>query len=1487
MKILVSKIISPLLLVIISLSAWGQLSITTANTPVTQNFDGLPSSGAGLSQSGSIFSSGWSFLEGSTNANATYDAGTGSSNAGNTYSFGIAGVNAVTDRSFGMLQSGSLTSILGFKFTNNTGTTVTSLTIGYTGEVWRLSTAADNLACSYQLAGVALNAASGWTTVAGLAFNTPSTGTAAAVDGNASGNRIVITPVTITGLSIATGTTVTLRWVDATAASSAGMGIDDFTITLVSGCTAPTLSISGTATACSSVSLTASGTGTSYIWSGGSSPSAAGNTFSSSGTYTVTSTLSGCSSTASASVTVNSPPTLSISGTTTGCSNVSLTASGTGTSYLWSGGSTPSSASNTFTTSGTYSVIASLSGCTASASAVVTVSTPPANPAGTITPTLNPACTSTTLAYSPSSANIYWETTAAGTSTANATTSPYTLSSTGAIYARTYNGTCWSAGSVNSGAVTINTPVSITTQPSAATVTVPASATFAVVASGTISSYQWQYNDGTNGWLNTTASLYSGAATATLTISPSSASISGFQYRCIVKATSPCTDVTSGAAVLTVNPAPCVSESFANICTSACSPASSTYGTRTWTGDNGFTWTALLARTDQTINANAITTKSTLTSATVAGGIGSITMTTYLPFSDPSGSLTVAVNGTPVGTIPYSSSIQTSSISGINISGNVIVVISSPSGARVSIDDISWTCYSGCNSPDAIAFVSQPSNVAQDAAMSPVTVRAYCSASGSTATAYTGAVKLTVSGGGCGYTSQTANAVAGVATFSTIQLDRSVQSGITLTASAAGFSSVVSTAFNVLSPVGTPTNTIIINENFDGSSPSWSYTSSVFSDNTALGSSFVGLKDYTTNPYGNSPFKQSLVKSHTANNSSSQGESTNQILFSNIMGLGVYNSVQASFLVGSLPSLLSGAAGNGTDANENLIIETSLDNGTTWNALLKYYGSSNYLLPLSTTSPVVLAYNANAAYNANHANTSTQSAFVINLPSGTSQFQIRMTATDNREEENWAIDNIQIIGTITPTGVPKPLPSAAGSSYSTCANTNTAIGVALTNTQGAVSYSWSPAATLAGAATSGPIANTPATQTYTVTATDADGCTATASDIVAVTTPSGTVTLAGNTMTAVEVGCPDATGWTYYADPANLNNWVFAIYKNGNTFTANVDLTIKTAAPVQYDTKTNSTLKKAVYAMGRYWNVTMAMGNINGATSPVKARFFYNAADLTQMNTAATTQATAWGLSTAQVNGIEWFKTNTGITYDPANNTYSDVPNKLNPTSFTTSMGTIGGISYVEYDGLQGFSGGGAGIRVSPGGYALPVELIFLTASPIANDFVRLNWVTASETDNNGFDIERSSDGINFKKIGFVKGNGTTSVESQYLFEDKNVSPNAVYYYRLRQIDNDDNSEYTTIVSAMLISHQGFVMEGLKPNPATNQVVINAVAAQVQSATVSVTDMLGRVVLSQDWQLSAGLNGTQLDISGLSAGTYSVTVRSVNDYYTKRLAVTK
>ncbi|HYE84803.1 MAG TPA: DNA/RNA non-specific endonuclease, partial [Vicinamibacterales bacterium] len=191
-----------------------------------ENFDSLASSGLS-----SVTPTGWGFAETSTNANTTYNAGTGSSNAGDTYSFGAA---SATDRALGGLQSTALIPTIGAHFKNETGGTITSLTISYTGEQWRLGTAnrgADRLDFQYSTTATSLTAGT-YVDVNSLDFSSPiTTGIVGALNGNAAANRVAIS-ATISGLSIANGASVFIRWVDFNAASSDdGLAVDDFALT--------------------------------------------------------------------------------------------------------------------------------------------------------------------------------------------------------------------------------------------------------------------------------------------------------------------------------------------------------------------------------------------------------------------------------------------------------------------------------------------------------------------------------------------------------------------------------------------------------------------------------------------------------------------------------------------------------------------------------------------------------------------------------------------------------------------------------------------------------------------------------------------------------------------------------------------------------------------------------------------------------------------------------------------------------------------------------------------------------------------------------------------------------------------------------------------------------------------------------------------------------------------------------------------------------
>lgn len=94
-----------------------------------------------------------------------------------------------------------------------------------------------------------------------------------------------------------------------------------------------------------------------------------------------------------------------------------------------------------------------------------------------------------------------------------------------------------------------------------------------------------------------------------------------------------------------------------------------------------------------------------------------------------------------------------------------------------------------------------------------------------------------------------------------------------------------------------------------------------------------------------------------------------------------------------------------------------------------------------------------------------------------------------------------------------------------------------------------------------------------------------------------------------------------------------------------------------------------------------------------------------------------------------------------------------------------------------------------------------------------LNWSTSSETNNYGFDIERSLINTEWNKIGFVSGNGTSSSINNYLFEDKNLN-SGKYKYRLRQVDYNGNYEYYNLTNEVVIgTPDKFSLKQNYPNP--------------------------------------------------------------------------
>jgi|GEM_PF-1201543 len=257
-------------------------------------------------------------------------------------------------------------------------------------------------------------------------------------------------------------------------------------------------------------------------------------------------------------ITIPSQP-LAISGPITVCSesagNTYSIASVSGaTSYTWAlpGGWSGTSTTNSITvtagsTGGNITVSANNTCGSSSTQTLAVAVTSVAAPTGTIS-VAGSGCDTTTLAYSAPSANLYWQTSSTGTSTANPTTSNYGATASSPVYVRNFDGSCWSVGNVTF-TPTVNTTPSISIQPTSQFVLTGTTATFSVTATGTISSYQWQVNTG-SGFTN--VSTGSGGTTASYTTAATSLAMNGYTYQCIINGTPPCGNIVSATVTLSV-----------------------------------------------------------------------------------------------------------------------------------------------------------------------------------------------------------------------------------------------------------------------------------------------------------------------------------------------------------------------------------------------------------------------------------------------------------------------------------------------------------------------------------------------------------------------------------------------------------------------------------------------------------------------------------------------------------------------------------------------------------------------------------------------------------------------------------------------------------------------------------------------------------------------------------------------------------------------
>lgn len=369
------------------------------------------------------------------------------------------------------------------------------------------------------------------------------------------------------------------------------------------------------------------------------------------------------------------------------------------------------------------------------------------------------------------------------------------------------------------------------------------------------------------------------------------------------------------------------------------------------------------------------------------------------------------------------------------------------------------------------------------------------------------------------------------------------------------------------------------------------------------------------------------------------------------------------------------------------------------------------------------------------------------------------------------------------------------------------------------------------------------------------------------------VSLITSSVTGLVEQCTEY-GWTYYSRAATPNNWLFAIKKNGNTFTATVDITY---GPGVYQ-NVNAAASAGSFLMRRYWNVTLTSGSINPA-QPVSIRWFFDPAEITAaVNQRNTVQA---GYPGTYATDWRWFKSE-GVAFDPAVNIDGNTFNFSNVTLTTTGAlsvsgvpysGTLNGVAYVDLDGITSFSGGTGGVGFSKWPTApLPVEITAFSAKE-ADRSNYIYWTTATEINNDYFAIESSADGIYFSEIGTVQGAGSSNSTLDYYFNDYNFHM-PVTYYRLRQVDFDGRFEYSNVVPVSRKSDVGFKVN-LYPNPAKEMITIEYMADHNNPADYRLYHSTGKVVQTGD--LGSTISLTRMDVSALTPGLYFLEVRSAGE----------
>ena len=189
---------------------------------------------------------------------------------------------------------------------------------------------------------------------------------------------------------------------------------------------------------------------------------------------------------------------------------------------------------------------------------------------------------------------------------------------------------------------------------------------------------------------------------------------------------------------------------------------------------------------------------------------------------------------------------------------------------------------------------------------------------------------------------------------------------------------------------------------------------------------------------------------------------------------------------------------------------------------------------------------------------------------------------------------------------------------------------------------------------------------------------------------------------------------------------------------------------------------------------------------------------------------------------------------------------------------------------------------------ALPVELTRFEAQR-TEEAVRLEWETATERNNAGFEVQyKSEDDGSWSALSFVKGAGTTTSAESYTYTAKELEY-GTYQFRLVQVDQDGSRTAKEPVEIDFTLDSAYEISKVYPNPVRQTATLDLVVKTAQQVTVQVYDVLGRSHgMLLDRQVPAGqTTSVRIDANRFSSGQYFLRVRGERFTVTRRLTIVK